>query len=367
MVNPADAPNPGETPPVSPDTPALNNPATSDTISASTELTKVGGDKETEDKKAEEFDKVCKVHKEPDSDDDTEYEVLQSLQLPESIYTAAITLPLTELDKQKGWDNWMKIQIVGLLFSNLVVQGMLTAYIYEITIQNGDEYGTCAQIECKLDQDNCIQEQNQERCVWDADNGTCSRDDDYALIPNVRYMCIVIYIGYMLSDLIDSIYMTMWWKRITNWNPNSRRFELVNDDGESDEDVNEVAQTMMNCSWKFKLYVYVCVLLPKYCVTLALLIIGAGFIVNTDSNENLILNALALGFIIELDEMMYEGLLGTRLQQFVSKTPVINIKGTDRDATWTTLAFGRFGITVKLVLLAGFSYASLVYFCPDED
>lgn len=314
------------------------------------------------------FDHLCDVMKEPDSDNDEGFEVLQSLQLPESIYTAAITLPLTELDRHPAWDNWMKLQIIGLLGANLFIQGMLTWYIRKITNENEDEYGMCAQLDCaSMGADDCAENELKELCQWDADSMTCSRHEEHALIANVYQVCIVIYIGYMLSDIIDSIYMTMWWHRLCNWNWKSHRFELVNADGESDEEVTAMAKVMMNASWKYKAYVYLFVLLPKYAIALTLLVLGAGFIVNTDSNENLILNALALGFIIELDEMIYEGLIGTRLRQFVEKTPVINIKGAERDASWTSLAFGRFGIVVKLVLLAVFSYASLVYFCPDED
>lgn len=337
------------------------------TETSQTEMTSTGAGSKREAVSSDPFDHLCDVMKEPDSDDKEGFEVLQSLQLPDSIYTAAITLPLTQLDRHPAWDNWMKLQVIGLLGANLFIQGMLTAYIWVFTQENGDEFGKCAKLDCaSMLADECLENQAQERCVWDAASSTCSRDSEYELIANVYQVCIVIYIGYMLSDIIDSIYMTLWWKRLCSWNWNSNRFEIVNADGEEDEDVIEVAKVMMNTSWKYKAYVYICVLLPKYAIAFALLIIGAGYIVNTDSNENLILNALALGFIIELDEMIYEGLIGTRLRQFVEKTPVINIKGSERDASFTALAFGRFGIVAKLLLLAIFSYSSLVYFCPDD-
>jgi len=66
--------------------------------------------------------------------------------------------------------------------------------------------------------------------------------------------------------------------------------------------------------------IYILVILPKLVICLVLWIIGSSWLTSTVEYEELILNALALQFVIDIDEQIFEYFLPTRAKKGVLKT-----------------------------------------------
>lgn len=67
-----------------------------------------------------------------------------------------------------------------------------------------------------------------------------------------------------------------------------------------------------------RFYFQVCVLLPKLFIACALWLIGARWLTATASSQDLILNAMALGFIVNFDELLYAAVIARGTKEKVA-------------------------------------------------
>merc|ERR1719228_10617 len=258
------------------------------------------------------IDKV-QVKPEIDADVGVPIDVLQTLELPESLYSAAMVLPLETFDSSNFW--------------NLFIQGTLIGYLFYIAMDNADEHGYCG---------------------------------SYNLEPMIYRLCVPIYIGYCLRDIIETGLMAYWYRVITNANcsilddgkitgekQQGLQYKVVDEDDDTTQDVLLNARKIHGTSNTYAVYVWVCILIPKFLLAAATLLIGTGFIVNTDSDENLILNALALGFILEMEEMIYEFIASPQWQECVQTIPKIQVIGDEKKSGF----WKRFGNPLKVCIL----------------
>jgi len=244
------------------------------------------------------------------------------LKLPESIYSAVIILPLCEnLSKRKSTINF---QIYFCHWCNIFVQSQLLKYVYIIYNDNRDELGGCG---------------------------------GYQTEPMVRYVCVLIYVAYCIGDLGETLKMYLF---IHNF-PTVDTFQFLRYKQESDEDSDglELASGMTR---KWKIFVTFFVIIPKLCVAFALLTYGTGFVVNTDDDGDLILNALALGFVLEIDEMSYEYFLTFQMQDVLDNLPAIGLK------PGRTMKLNRdIGITIKALVLGLVTAMTYQAFCGEDE
>jgi len=288
------------------------------------------------------LDKV-QVKPEINGNAEDDIDILQTLELPESLYSAAMVLPLETFDGSKFWNNFIHSQMIFSLFVNYFIQGTLIGYLFYIAMENADEHGYCG---------------------------------GYNLTPMIYRLCVLIYIAYCLKDMIETLEMMYWFRMMANKQSQilddgkimgakqtAMMYKVVDEDDDTTQDVLLNARKINVMSTSYTIYIYAAVLIPKFMIAVAVMLIGTGFIVNTDSDENLILNALALGFILEMDEMIYEFIASPQWQECVCTIPRIQILGDERKAGF----WKRFGVPLKIALLAVLSYGSLIYFCPDAN
>jgi len=267
----------------------------------------------------------------PDNDNDHNVKVIDpslledgelELKLPESIYSCVIMLPLCEnLSKYKSFIN---LQIYFCHWCNIYVQTNLLYYVYVIYNINRDEFGGCG---------------------------------GYETEPMIRYCCVLIYTAYCIGDICETIKMFLF---ITNF-PSCDTFEYLRykQACDDDSDDKELATGMTK---KWKIFCFLFVIVPKLGVACALLGYGTGFVVNTQENSDLILNALALGFVLEIDEMSYEYFLSYQMQDILDNLPPITLKpgrtmGLNRDI----------GIIMKGVMLGLMTAIAYQSFCGDDE
>merc|ERR1719265_1495994 len=72
--------------------------------------------------------------------------------------------------------------------------------------------------------------------------------------------------------------------------------------------------------------VVVLVLIPRTLVVILMSYIGTRFLIETDDYSELILNAVGMGFLMEMDEMIFNGLASDQGKDDIEKLQ--NIEGT---------------------------------------
>lgn len=94
---------------------------------------------------------------------------------------------------------------------------------------------------------------------------------------------------------------------------------------DDDEGINEVIA--LNASTRF--FIYVLIVIPKFLVCLVLLFLGCRWLVSTASFSDLILNALALEFILNIDELIFTALFPVTAVKEVEIVKFAYAKGKD--------------------------------------
>lgn len=290
---------------------------------------------------------VDKIHVQPEikEEEENKLDVLQTLALPENLYSAAIVLPLEKFDASSNWNRFIHFQTIFMVGVNFFIQGTLIGYLYHITLKNASDYGECG---------------------------------NYTLEPMVYRLCVLIYIMYCFADMMETFEMVYWFRTITDSKMHGIRengfidrettssklmYKIVDEDDDVTEDLLSNANKIHRISSNYTAYVYGCVLFPKFFLAMSVLLIGTGFIVNTDADENLILNALALGFILELDEMAYEFIANPQWQECVQTIPRIQVLGDETKSGF----FKRFGVPLKIAGFGVLTWGALTYWCPNSE
>ena len=71
----------------------------------------------------------------------------------------------------------------------------------------------------------------------------------------------------------------------------------------------------------FKFVAILTIVLPKLLISIALAHYGSGFLLVSDDNESLILNTVALTFITQIDELVFESMTPGNVKIFIEKLP----------------------------------------------
>lgn len=244
--------------------------------------------------------------------------------LPHNLYTALMIIPLCQSLGENKYQNlliWAQLSFMQMISMWVTVSILYyIKHIYEET---------------------------------EADVGVCG---DYATETSIRVSCVGIYVIYCVSDLTETVKMfmfTLYFKSSDTFE--ALRYRVAVIEGSEEK---EFATGMP--MW-YKMYIFCTVLVPKFSIATFLLVYGTGFVVTTDDNADVILNALALGFVIELDEMGY-ALLPSQMQECVEDLPSVPLaKGR------MTKLNKEFGIFVKVFFILGLVAFTYLTFCPNLD
>jgi len=245
------------------------------------------------------------------------------IQLPDTLYSSLIILPLCETLGKTKWNRALiNFSLYWCMAANFTIQGFFLRYVYKIYVDSTAEYGVCG-----------------------------GRETD----TNLRIFCILVYTAYCFADVAETMKMSSF---VFNF-PECAKFQKlelkqVEENGET-ELVFASGMTKM-----YKLYCFLCILFPKFVIACSLLTYGTGFVVTTDANENLILNALALGFVLEIDDMAYEYFMTFQMRAVVSQLPAIEIS-----ASMMMRINTHYGTVIKAVILITLTLGTLNAYCPN--
>lgn len=215
--------------------------------------------------------------------------------LPETIYTAALLMPLSiERDKvDKNAPGRVKCvsygtiggQYIGLFLSH-AAQLLLVYYIRGVV----QDAGACGVGGMPL-------------CV-----------------------CLTLFCGSLLSDVKETWAMLMWLYNIKTEKEHTR-LRVVGVEGEADKYKIDSGMTKTH-----KLSAVILILMPKMAIFMWLLGYGAEYLMGSETVEDLILNALALGFVCEVDEFAYGIMSPVYLRQVIENLPPLEVASINHES-----------------------------------
>jgi len=203
-------------------------------------------------------------------------------ELPESIYSAAIIMPLSLTEFDMIGRCSVYLQYLGL-FINILIQVCLLIYI-------GD---TVADAECVQDGD----------------------------LPDIALgMCLTIFVASLLADLKESWNMYGFIRNI--------KTEVSHTPLRLKKDGND-KKYATGMTFMHKCVAVIFVIIPKAAICLVLFVYGGDYLIRSPGIEDLILNTLALGFVIEIDEFLYKLVTPVYLQEVIEDLPNLEISAKE--------------------------------------
>ena len=170
------------------------------------------------------------------------------------------------------------------------------------------------------------------------DNGqaNCSGGDFF-----LRIVCNCAYFVTMAENIKSSLNLCAYIGWIPAWNPNDEvilnkydasfllRRKIVIDKGRNNEERAIHLVVKGGVTSKFRAFMYSLFFL-KTALEVALLYIGSAYILYAEKNEDLILNALSLAFVADLDNLAYAYLTTSHLKQKMEAMPTFGyVRGGD--------------------------------------
>lgn len=267
------------------------------------------------------------------------------LQVPETLYSAAALIPTLGCNMEDWSGTFLMILVFAPLYiaavSCAVAQGGAIYYVFEI---------------------------NNER--WTENN---SQGVDQCNPPDtafyLRLICLVVFVATVSGDLKESFNYFQYCRRVPNRTYSdeerdalsdspvsvlAQEVDLINDDG------NEYKLETIGVggfTWLGRCWAYVWGLV-KIAAEMLLLVGGTGYVLYADSNENLLLNSVALTFISQIDDVAYNFTLTTTLKGIVTALPNIGLCDSENPKyNLGTVNIGAqfFGAWVQLLFLYGAS------------
>jgi len=249
------------------------------------------------------------------------------LEIPESIYGAAMILPMIENIGNSTRQRFMiTLQLFIAVATNVYVQAYMVYKVYDMYKQKEEDMGECA--------------------------GYIEN------LFNLRLLCITIYAGYVMADLSETLKMGLFVYNFQTAQTWEYLEYVIEEDEVTGEGEREFATGMTK---PYKAFCYICLIFPKFCVAMSLLTYGTGYVVNSDAGEDLVLNALALGFVLEIDEMFYNYFLTVQMQDVLADVPAVVIPDTCSSNINKEL-----GMFFKVIALGALTAGAYAKFCPED-
>jgi hypothetical protein len=145
------------------------------------------------------------------------------------------------------------------------------------------------------------------------------RDESPECVADYRLIMIgvIAFSTYCAGEIFETFSLLHWIHAF----PTSEFHEPLkfsSDDSESKQILSGMTQT-------YKLWLYISIILPKFIIGVALPVCGNTFLLTSDTNQDVILNAMALGFITQQDEIMYNVLVPQNICDILEGLPSAKI------------------------------------------
>lgn len=184
--------------------------------------------------------------------------------------------------------------------------------------------------------------------VSEKERPVCKEGGDATL----RLLCMTLSVAAVLKDIAETFSMHAWLSCLPKWTQeqhvileytceNSGLTDFPMQKYKNGDDT-ELVKPAVGITNRTRLLIYVCVLLVKLVMACVLLIYGTAFVGSASSDGDLILNAVAMSFILDIDDLLYELMTPRLYKTWVETCSVISFDEDEvRDSTlyWPYLAF----------------------------
>jgi len=243
-------------------------------------------------------------------------EASQSLQ--PSIYDLTVQLFCLAFHEYGGrWAILNLMMVLVLQVLNVVVQMTLlkevSHLIAEPAVNKMRKYyqqfvDNCGLIDPEADDDDVI----AKLAEWNSANSDYEKKElcDFPLArPPFFFLIVLIWTFYLCHEVKQTLSLT--WSILTLERPTRGSVTIM-------EHEDEFVITHMN--YVLKVCLTVAVFIPKFIIACILWYIGAQWLTATQGVDNLMLNSLALGFICEVDELIFRTCLSEVAKSCVDRT-----------------------------------------------
>mmetsp|Transcript_98208 Transcript_98208/g.253980 ORF Transcript_98208/g.253980 Transcript_98208/m.253980 type:complete len:318 (-) Transcript_98208:809-1762(-) len=126
------------------------------------------------------------------------------------------------------------------------------------------------------------------------------------------FAILAIWTGFVMIDLKDTCWLAYLWAALKRPADNSAAERSLAD---WDEDMQKYVIKRAPCLTKG--LVFLTIILPKFIIAIACWWLGARWLISTANFSDLILNSVALAFIIEIDDMVFRCMMPMDTQEWV--------------------------------------------------
>lgn len=164
--------------------------------------------------------------------------------------------------------------------------------------------------------------------LWDGKESLCNM-----VFANTRFLYVIISLWWM-TMLYEIRQSDRLWRAIHNLKPEVVLARSARQRGDVQGDLQDSVHYLAKPSvtrisdGKEKIYslscpvrwtIYIIVVIPKALISCALLVLGTMWLASTESVSELILNAVALEFVVEIDHTLFDALFPQMLQRHIKK------------------------------------------------
>eukprot|EP00929_Paragymnodinium_shiwhaense_P003349 TRINITY_DN103825_c0_g1_i1.p1 TRINITY_DN103825_c0_g1~~TRINITY_DN103825_c0_g1_i1.p1 ORF type:complete len:324 (+),score=32.90 TRINITY_DN103825_c0_g1_i1:76-1047(+) len=222
--------------------------------------------------------------------------------VPETMYGAVGVLPIA--GEVRTFDDF--VGYFGLLLNN----GIQMAFLYGI-----NEIATSAQA--------------------DIATGECDRLE---LAPWLVVICVLVYLFYLLNEVEATLVLAeLYLDAIPTVAGHSKILKFKGDDKQF---------VSGGLSFLRKAMLITFVVVPRLLIAICLGYVGTYYLASSLSDADLLLNAMALVFVIDIDELIYQAIYPTSVRRVMCHMPSFKVQ--DRRTVWKIL--DRYSAVLKLAI-----------------
>lgn len=170
----------------------------------------------------------------------------------------------------------------------------------------------------------------------------------------LRLAAVVTLTCYSFGEIFETLDM-YWWVMYMKTTPNTEQMQVL-----YDVESGEPTEIASGLSKWFKWFVYLCIILPKFAIGVLLWWYGASYVAMSENNSELILNTVAVLFVLEIDDQLYKVTVPSAIRAVFEALPPVKTGGV---ISWFSDCGVLLGQWINMGIIAGMSASVLKFRC----
>jgi len=179
----------------------------------------------------------------------------------------------------------------------------------------------------------------------------------------VRFACNAIFLIACMNDLVETFNMHLWLHRI----PSSKKSETLRFQRFTSESTTfgpmAAHKAVSGISLARRAGLYFMLLLPKVVITLMLIHYGSAYVLLSETNEDLILNCVALCFIVDIDDIIYGFTTTQEVKTCLDNMPPLGLLEEDFPVGSQSWIYANFWPLASYVVIISLMFGMYEFWC----